>query len=142
SVALSLAYRQPLATTSSLSALIFLGTLSTRYSFDEIAGANLMAGVVVVILALLGIGRRLLVWLPMPLAMGMLAGSILGDVMNIVSTSVGDAAVAGSTVAGYVLGRALRNPRVPPLSLALIAGAVAVFVMHTATPAPLDWALP
>src|SRR4051794_26144556 len=74
SVILSLAYRQPLATTSSISALIFLGTMASRFSFDDIAGANLMAGILIVLLALLGVGRRLLVWLPMPLAMGMLAG--------------------------------------------------------------------
>src|SRR4051794_22261874 len=95
-----------------------------------------MAGMLVVILALLGFGRRLLMWLPMPLAMGMLAGSILAEVMNVVSTSVSDAAVAGATVAAYVLGRALRNPRVPPLGLALVSGALSVLVMHTATPAP------
>src|SRR6266571_1504249 len=142
SVVLSLVYRQPLATTSSLSALIFLGTVSGRFAFDDIAGAGLMAGLLIVVLALLGFGRRLLVWLPMPLAMAMLAGSILADVMHVVSTSVGDAAVAGTTVAGYVVGRALRNPRIPPLSLALVGGAVAVALLHTATEAPVDWALP
>jgi benzoate membrane transport protein len=142
SFVLSLIYRQPLATTSSLSALIFLGTLANRFTFEEIAGAQLMAGILVVIFALLGFGRRLLVWLPMPLAMAMLAGSILGDVMGIVSTSVSDVAVAGVTVAGYVLGRALRNPRVPPIGLALLSGAIAVFSMHSATPAPVDWTLP
>jgi benzoate membrane transport protein len=142
SAVLSLAYRQPLATTSSLSALIFLGTVSGRFGFDEIAGAGLMAGVLIVLLALVGFGRRLLIWLPMPLAMAMLAGSILADVMHVVSTSVADAAVAGSTVAGYVIGRALRNPRVPPLSLALIGGAVAVALTHSATETPVDWALP
>jgi benzoate membrane transport protein len=142
SVVLSLAYRQPLATTSSLSALIFLGTLSGRFSFAEVAGANLMAGLLVVVLAMVGVGRRLLVWLPMPLAMAMLAGSVMADVLNIVNTSVADVAVAGTTVAGYVLGRALRNPRVPPLSLALIAGAAAVLFMHTASPAPVEWTLP
>jgi predicted benzoate:H+ symporter BenE len=98
--------------------------------------------VIVVVLAFVGFGRRLLVWLPMPLAMAMLAGSILGDVMNVVTTSVADVAVAGVTVAGYVLGRALRNPRVPPIGLALITGGIAVFGMHSATPAPLDWTLP
>src|SRR5205823_156434 len=98
--------------------------------------------VLVVILACLGFGRRLLVWLPMPLAMSMLGGSILGDVMNVVSSSVQDAAIAGTTVVGYLIGRALRNPRVPPLSLALITGAVAVFALHSAAPAPVDWALP
>ena len=95
-----------------------------------------MAGILVVVLATLGFGRRLLVWLPMPLAMAMLAGSIMGDVINVIGTSVSDAAVAGTTVAAYVLGRALRNPRLPPLGLALVVGGVAVAVMHTATPAP------
>ncbi len=142
SAVLSLVYRQPLATTSSLSALIFLGTVSGRFGFDDIAGAGLMAGVFIVVLALLGFGRRLLVWLPMPLAMAMLAGSILADVIHVISTSVADAAVAGTTVAGYVVGRALRNPRIPPLSLALIGGAVAVALMHSATEAPVDWSLP
>src|SRR5207302_1554311 len=142
SIALSLVYRQPLAVTSSLSALIFLGTLSGRFSFEDVAGANLMAGLLVVVLAFVGFGRRLLVWLPMPLAMAMLGGSILGDVMNVVSSSVADAAVAGTTVIGYIVGRALRNPRVPPLSLALITGGVAVFALHSAQPAPVDWALP
>jgi benzoate membrane transport protein len=142
SILLSLVYRQPLATTSSLSALIFLGTLSGRFGFDDIAGAGLMAGVLIVVLALLGFGRRLLVWLPMPLAMAMLAGSILADVMNVVGTSVADAAVAGTTVIGYVIGRALRNPRIPPLSLAVIGGGIAVALMHSATQAPVDWALP
>jgi len=142
SFVLSLAYRQPLATTSSLSALIFLGTLSTRFTFEDIAGANLMAGVIVVVLAFVGFGRRLLVWLPMPLAMAMLGGSILSDVMNVVSTSVSDITVAGITVLGYILGRAMRNPRVPPIGLALLAGGLAVVAMHASTPAPVDWTLP
>jgi len=142
SLVLSLAYKQPLATTSSLSAIIFLGTLVGHFSWPEIAGANLMAGVLVVLLAMLGIGRRLLVWLPMPLAMAMLAGSILGDVMNVVSTSVADVAIAGTTVIGYLLGRVLRNPRIPPIGLALVSGGIAVAFLHSATPAPVDWSLP
>ena len=99
SMVLSMAYRQPLATTSSLSALIFLGTLSGRFGFDDIAGANLMAGLLVIVLAVAGFGRRLLVWLPMPLAMAMLAGSIMADAMNVVATGVADASIAGVTVA-------------------------------------------
>src|SRR5712691_4333021 len=142
SFALSLAYRQPLATTSSLSALIFLGTMAGQFGFDELVGANLLAGLLVIGLASVGFGRRLLVWLPMPLAMAMLAGSIVTGVQTCALPILADVAVAGSTVAGYLLGRALRNPRVPPLSLALIGGAAAVFLMHTDTPAPVDWSLP
>ncbi|HEY3060231.1 MAG TPA: benzoate/H(+) symporter BenE family transporter [Chloroflexota bacterium] len=142
SVVLSLVYRQPLAVTSSLSAIIFLGTLTTRFNFDEVAGAEVMAGLLVMVLACLGFGRKLLAWLPMPLAMAMLGGSILGDVMNVVSASVADAAIAGTTVIGYLVGRTLRNPRIPPLGLALALGGVAVLALQSATPAPVDWAWP
>src|SRR5438128_930825 len=141
SMVLSMAYRQPLATTSSLSALIFLGTLSLRFGFADIAGDTLMAGLLVIVLAVAGFGRRLLVWLPMPLAMAMLAGSIMADAMNVVATGVADASIAGVTVAGYVVGRMLRNPRVPPIGLALISGAAAVAVMHSANPEPVEWML-
>src|SRR5438445_9765986 len=142
SIFLSLIYRQPLATTSSLSALIFLGTLQGRFGFEDIAGANMMAGLLVVVLATVGVGRRLLVWLTMPLAMAMRGGSILSDVLSVVSTSVTDISVAGSTVVGYVIGRALRNPRVPPIGLALVTGGIAVALLHTASPQPVDWTLP
>src|SRR6185437_12574364 len=42
----------------------------------------------------------------------------------------------------YLIGRMLRNPRIPPLSLALVLGAIAVFTLHGATPAPVDWTWP
>jgi len=142
SIAMSLVYRQPLATTSSLAALIFLGSLPGRFELSEIAGANLMAGLLVVAMGAAGFGRRLLVWLPMPLAMSMLAGSVLPDVLRVVSTSVEDMAVSGITVIGYLIGRSLRNPRVPPLGLALLTGGVATMLLGTSTPAPVDWSLP
>ena len=63
----------------------------------------------VVLLAWMGFGRKLLAWLPMPLAMGMLGGSILADVMNVVTQSVQDFAIAGTTVAGYLIGRGQRS---------------------------------
>jgi hypothetical protein len=84
----------------------------------------------------------MLVWLPMPIAMAMLAGSLLGDVMNVITSSVQDAAVAGSTVVAYLIGRAIHSRRVPPLGLALVVGAVAVALTHESAPAPVDWTLP
>ena len=70
----------------------------------------------------------------MPLAMGMLGGSILGDVSRAVSATVGDVVVAGATVAGYLVGRTIRNQKIPPVTLALGAGGVAVFMTHNFGP--------
>lgn len=120
SIALSLVYRQPIPIASTIPGLIFLGSMTGQYSYPELIGANLMAGVLIVVLGVLGVGERILRWLPMPLAMGMLAGSILGDVSRMVSATVQDGVVAGATVAGYAVGRLIHNRCIPPVGLALI----------------------
>jgi benzoate membrane transport protein len=92
-----------------------------------------MAGVVIVVLGLLGVGGRILQWLPMPVAMGMLAGSVLGDVSHVVTATTQDVMVAGATVAGYAIGRLLQRPRIPPVGVAAIAGVLVVLLGQRAT---------
>src|SRR4051812_22383022 len=142
SIALSLVYRQPIPITSTIPGLLFMATLAGSYSYPELLGANLLAGLLIMLLGVLRIGGRLLDWLPMPLAMGMLGGSILADVSRAVSATVGDAVVAGATVGGYLVGRTIRNQRVPPVSLALVSGAVAVLFTQNLSSAPVSWQLP
>jgi benzoate membrane transport protein len=142
SIALSLAYRQPIPITSTIPGLLFMATLAGSYSYPELLGANLLAGILIVMLGFTGIGGRLLEWLPMPLAMGMLGGSILADVSKAVSATVGDAVVAGATVMGYLVGRTIRNQRIPPVGTALVTGAIAIIVTQnfsTATPVAWQW---
>jgi benzoate membrane transport protein len=116
--------------------------MAGQYSYPELIGANLMAGALILGLGMVGVGGRILRWLPMPLAMGMLAGSILADVSHMVSATVQDVVVAGSTVAGYAVGRLIRKQRLPPVGLALVSGGVALLLAHRASPAPISWALP
>jgi benzoate membrane transport protein len=142
SIALSLAYRQPIPITSTIPGLIFMGTLAGQYSVPELLGANLLAGVLMVLLGMSGVGGRLLALLPMPIAMGMLAGSILPDLTRAVAATTSDALVAGATVSGYLLGRIVRSQRVPPPAIALICGGVAVIVTFQGGTAPIAWSLP
>jgi benzoate membrane transport protein len=142
SITLSILYRQPIPITSTIPGLLFMATMAGSYSYPELVGANLIAGVIVLTLGLFRVGGRLLDWLPMPLAMGMLGGSILGDVSRAVSATVGDVVVAGATVAGYLVGRTIRNQKIPPVTLALGAGGVAVFMTHNFGPVSLAWQMP
>src|SRR3954471_1276868 len=105
SLALSLAYRQPIPITWTIPGLLYMGTLAGQYSFSELVGANLMAGVLIVVLGLAGLGGRIMEWLPLPIVMGMFAGSILEYVVRMVKATVEDVWVGGATVAGYLLGR-------------------------------------
>jgi benzoate membrane transport protein len=142
SVALSLYYRQPIPITWTIPGLVYLGTLAGQFSFAEIVGANLLAGVMIVILGLLGIGEKIMIWLPLPIIMGMFAGSILGYVTRLVKATVDDLFVAGLTVFGYMLGRSISNPRVPPVGVAVVCGGVAALLSSKAAVSSVSWNLP
>lgn len=142
SVVLSVRYRQPLPITWTIPGLIYLGTLAGQFSYAEIVAANLVAGVLILVLGFLGVGARIMRWLPLPIVMGMFAGSILAYVTRMVSATVSDAAVAGTALAAYLLGRSLANPRIPPVGMAMVFGGIAVAVTGSYTPAPVAWSLP
>jgi benzoate membrane transport protein len=118
SVMLSIYYRQPLPIVWTIPGLIYLGTLADRFSYAELVGANLIAGVLIVLLGFLGIGARIMKWLPLPIIMGMFA------------------------VGAYLVGRLIASPRVPPVGLAMIFGGIAVLLTERYTPAAVVWSLP
>ena len=89
SIVLSLRYRQPIPITWTIPGLVYLGTLAGQYTFAEMIGANLCAGVLIIILGALGIGARIMAWLPLPIVMGMFAGSILGYRLQLPSYPTG-----------------------------------------------------
>jgi len=142
SIALSLHYRQPIPITWTIPGLIYLGTLADRFSFPELVGANLVAGIVLVVSGLLGLGGKLMRWLPLPIVMGMFGGSILGYFTRMIAATVDDFAVAGTSVACYLIGRFLANPRVPPVGLAVLGGGVAVAIVGMGSMQSVEWQLP
>lgn len=142
SIALSLRLRQPIPITWTLPGLVYLGTLGGQFSLAELAGANLLAGVVILAAGMLGVGAAVMRYLPLPLVMAMFAGSIVPYLTQMVAATVQDVAIAGTTVAGYLVGRAIGHPRVPQVGLALLAGGVAVAWTGTPSAAALEWTLP
>jgi benzoate membrane transport protein len=142
SIVASLYSRQPIPITWTIPGLIYLGTLADRFSFAEIVGANLIAGLLLLLLGLLGVGGRIMKWLPLPIIMGMFGGSILAYVRRMVTATVEDIVVAGAAVGSYLIGRLIANPRVPPVGLAVIGGGIAVAIVGTAGAASVEWTLP
>jgi len=141
-IAVSFYFRQPIPITWTIPGLIYLGTLADRFSFAEIVAANLVAGLLLLVLGILGVGGRIMRWLPLPIIMGMFGGSILAYVMRMVVATVEDVAVAGASVGGYLLGRLIGSPRVPPVGLAVIFGGIAVAFVGPAGAEPVEWTLP
>ncbi len=142
SILLGLYYRLPLPVTWTVPGLVYLGTLGGQFSFAEVAGANLVAGVAILALGCLGIGRLIMTLLPLPIVMGMFAGSILVYVTRMVDATIADVGVAGITVAGYLAGRLVASPRVPPMVFAVAAATIAVSIADTAAPQAIAWTVP
>ena len=96
----------------------------------------------ILILGMLGVGSRIMRWLPLPIIMGMFGGSIMGYVTRLVVATVEDTAIAGTTVVGYLLGRWLNNSPVPPVGFAVASGGIAVVAMQRVGSGVVTWELP
>ncbi|MEE9255774.1 MAG: benzoate/H(+) symporter BenE family transporter, partial [bacterium] len=141
-IAIDLYYRQPIPITWTGPGLIYLGTLAGHFQYSELVGASLMAGVVILVLALAGVGARLIAWLPLPIILGMFAGSILGYITRMVRATVDDIAIAGPTVLGYLIGKMIGRQSVPPMGFAVIFGAAAIYLQQEGAPPPILWVPP
>ena len=142
SIYASLLYRIPIPITWTIPGIIYLGALAGRFSYAEIVGANLLAGVLMVVLGALGIGKRIMTWLPFPIVMGMFAGSILEYGTRLVSATVEDALVAGTCVLCYLAGRLVNDPRLPPVGLAAVGGAIAISLRGNSAAIDIAWSVP
>jgi benzoate membrane transport protein len=142
SVYASLRYRMPIPITWTIPGIIYLGALAGRFSYAEMVGANLVAGVLIVAMGALGVGRRIMTWLPFPIVMGMFAGSILEYGTRLVAATVEDVLVAGTTVLCYLAGRMVNDPRLPPVGLAAAGGAVAIGLGGAGASMEFAWSAP
>jgi benzoate membrane transport protein len=125
-----------------MAALVFLASNGDRYSHAEIAGACLVAGVIIVALGFLGVAERLMRWLPLSIVMGMFAGNVLGTVGVAFKNLEIQPLVVGSAIAGYVGARALNRGWCPPMAGAFLAGMVASAITGQVTPEAFQWSAP
>ncbi len=68
-VGLSVYYRMPVPITWSIPGLIYLGTLAGEFTFSEIAAANLVSGILILVLGILGVGGKIMRWLQLTIVM-------------------------------------------------------------------------
>jgi len=142
SILFTLRYRQPLAITWTIPGLVFLATLSDRYTLPEIAGASLVAGLMIVALGFLGIGARLMRWLPLPIVMGMFAGSIFSYATGIFEQLGTQTWVVGAAIVGYLGARGLGRIWFPPVAGAVVAGLAAAAIFGQVHPEAFHWSPP
>jgi benzoate membrane transport protein len=128
SIAFCLRYRQPLVFFWTIPGAVLVGPALGHLSFQEVIGAYLATGVLMLALGLSGWVRRAMEAVPMPIVMGMVAGVFLRFGLDLVYAMRDDFAVAAPMVAAFLVLSfwAAVGKRVPPLIGALVAGGIAI----------------
>lgn len=130
SIAMSLAYRQPMVFFWSIPGTVLVGPALTHLSFPEVVGAFLATGLLMLVLGLSGWVRRAMDAVPMPIVMTMVAGVFLRFGTDLVRAFRDQISIALPMTAAFVALTLL--PRVaraiPPLVGALVVGAAAVWL--------------
>ncbi len=142
SLAMTLAYRQPLFLIWSSTGLIFIASFADVYSYLDMLGATFVAGAAVLILGVLGLSSWLAKLVPIAVVLGVLAGLVMPFVVRIFTDLDAEPVIVGATVAAYLLARRLLPPTIPPLLPALIVGAVVAAMLGDLHRLSSDWALP
>jgi benzoate membrane transport protein len=138
----ALRYHQPIPIGWTMAGLVFLASTGDHYSHAEIAGACLVAGIIIVALGFLGVAERLMRWLPLSIVMGMFAGNVLGMVGVAFKNLETQPLVVGAAIAGYVGARALNSGWCPPMAGAFLAGVVVSAVTGQVRPDAFQWSAP
>lgn len=132
-IVLSLAYQQALAVGWSMPGLIYMTSVAPSHTLAQIVGACLVASVLVAVLTFTGTAERLMRAVPMPVVMGMLAGSTVAYCVQPIGYLGSDPLIAGAPVAGFFAARRLRRAWFPAPAGALLAGIPALAFAGHAT---------
>ena len=142
SVIVTFIYKQPILFTGNLFILIFVFSLGAEYAFAELVGASIIAGVVVVLLTILGLNKKLAQWIPAPIVFGLLAGAVMPLVSG-TFTSLGESPlIVGGVFITYLLSRRMLKTRVPPILPALLVGLLLSVLTFRPENPELSFALP
>ena len=127
---LALYYKLPISGAFSIPGATLMGTALAGYSFQEAAGAFVLAGIIVLLLGVTGLIGKVMRWLPLPIVMGMIGGCMLKFGTQIVTGVNGLPVVCGLAVLAFLL-----VPRVikgfPGVLAALIVGVIAAIATNS-----------
>lgn len=123
-ILLVLRHRQPLPVTGTFLAIILVASVGDQYSYSELVGAFMSAGMVVALLGILGVTGRLSRWIPAPIVIGLLAGAVLPFVIGIFSPLGDHTLMAGAVLVTYLAARWRLGAQPIAILPALVVGIV------------------
>lgn len=127
SLIMALYYKQPIVGAFSIPGASMLATALVGFTFNEAAGAFMMAGAIVLLLGLSGLIGKVMKFLPLPIVMGMIGGVMLRFGTGIVTSTVALPVVCGAAIIGFFLTPML-GKKVSPILGAMLFAIIAIML--------------
>ncbi len=136
SIGFSLVWRQPLVFFWTIPGTVLVGPALGHLSFPEVIGAYIATGLLMLALGALGLVRRAMALVPMPIVMAMVAGVFLQFGLDWVRAFQADLGIAATMTVAFLLASAVPSlaRRLPPMLVALVAGAVVIWLAGSFAP--------
>lgn len=140
SVVMALYYKMPITGAYSIPGAVLVVAALKDYTFGEMAGAFIAAGIIVLVIGLTGLVQKVATWLPFPIVMAMIAGALIRFGVGVVDAAQALPVVVGAAIVGYLLLSRLTRT-IPGVIGALVFGAVAAAVTGSFSSLPGGLAL-
>ena len=124
---LALYYKVPISGAYSIPGATLMGTALAGYTFNEAAGAFIIAGVIVLIIGMTGLIGKIMKVLPLEIVMAMVGGAMLRFGTGIVTSVQADWLVCGAAVLAFLILPRFTK-KIPGVVAALVVGVVVAAV--------------
>ena len=124
---LSLYYKVPISGAYSIPGATLMATALAGYTFNEAAGAFVIAGVIVLIIGMTGLIGKIMKLLPLEIVMAMVGGCMLKFGINIVTFTQKDVIVCGIAILAFLIAPRI-SKKIPGVLAALVVGVIAAAV--------------
>lgn len=124
---LGLYYKMPIVGAWSIPGVAMVGMAISGYSFNEAAGAFLVAGILVFLLGITGWVKKIMDWIPLPIVMGMIAGVFMKYGTGIVLNAKADIVVGAVCICAFLI-TPMITKKIPPVLGSLVFGILAAVV--------------
>ena len=140
---LSLYYRQPIGFAFSIPGAILVGSSLTHHTLNEVAGAYIVTGVIILVLGLTGVISVLMKVLPLPIMMGMVSGVLLPFGTDMVHGVIDNPLINGIPLLVFLFLSFFKNlsKKVPPILGAIIASIIMLKIFPMKTQAGVSFSM-
>ncbi|MDQ0156219.1 benzoate/H(+) symporter BenE family transporter [Robertmurraya andreesenii] len=128
-IILPLYYRMPIVGGHSISAVAFLATVTTQFTFHELVGSYIVSGLLMLLVGCLGFFSKLMKMVPKEIIAAMLAGMITKYMVNFVVSATQLMVVGGVSLAAFFIFSRWRT-RVPPIIAAITAAFISLLIIY------------